>query len=112
MRYVMNSPVLSAFGDYTYRELTIDEAQAWLDEDTYRPKIQYKKTVDLFNMAFDGHTIIVDPRWIRMNAGDEALVFRENRRLRRQEKQDGLTKDAIVKIARIGLLKMTNKESH
>jgi hypothetical protein len=100
MQYLLNSAVLTTFGDWRYTPLTVDQARAWLttcvcdhssgqvDGETCRTcqgtgypwhsTIRYPETAaGLEDMAaLPAGTIPVNPQTITMEPGDTALVFR------------------------------------
>lgn len=101
-RYLLNSAVLTAFGTWTYTPLTPDEARVWFgghrvdcgsahwDEDTnayggctcgFVPPLStigYAETATALAelLGLDPDDVPVNRLQIRMEAGDEALVFR------------------------------------
>jgi hypothetical protein len=75
MRYLLNSAVLTAPGRWLYRLVTPDEARAWYAAGLVVSTIGYAETAEALGQIL-GMDVPVDRRTIRMEPGDEALVFR------------------------------------
>lgn len=75
-RYLLNSAVITAPGDYRYRHVSVETARRWYVSGT-RPvsTIGYAETAAALAELL-GAEIAVDRRTITMQPGDEALVFR------------------------------------
>ena len=108
MRYALNSAVLTAPGDYSYRLLTRAAARAWWLAGPVEARIGYAETCAALGMVLDVAAPDVDRRAIRMSPGDEALVFRialspDARRLAVRDKgREGIAR--MVRDCEIGLL--------
>jgi hypothetical protein len=74
MRYILNSAVLTAFGSYVYRPLTVEAARSWA-ADGFVSTVGYEQTAVALSEIL-GMPVAVDRRTIQMLPGDEALVFR------------------------------------
>ena len=75
-RYLLNSAVITAPGEYTYRLVTPEVARAWYG--VGEPPIStigYEETAEALGQLL-GVPVAVDRRTITMAEGDEALVFR------------------------------------
>ena len=75
MRYLLNSAVITAPGDYEYRLVTVDEAKAWLAPGQLVSTIGYPETAAAMQALFGGQ-VNINRIMVTMQAGDEALVFR------------------------------------
>lgn len=74
MRYLLNSAVITSPGTYNYRPVTPAEAKEWA-AGGFRSTIGYEQTAEALSQIL-GTTVPVDRTTIRMEPGDEALVFR------------------------------------
>lgn len=74
-RYILNSSVLTAFGRWDYRVLSVDEARKWLLAGEFESTIRYQETA-LALESITGIHIPVRSVTCQMKAGDQALVFR------------------------------------
>ena len=74
-RYILNAAVITAAGRWDYQLITPDEAIAWLGAGEYVSTVGYPETARALTVL-TGAEVQVNRRTIRMNAGDEALVFR------------------------------------
>jgi hypothetical protein len=75
MRYVLNSAVVTAFGTWEYRPITLEEATVWLREGGWRSTVRYPDTADVIR-KLTGVSVPLRNEVVRMKPGDEALVFR------------------------------------
>jgi hypothetical protein len=75
MRYLLNSAVITSFGTFCYTPMTREEARAWYAEGPVTSTIGYEETAAALGEML-GAKIAVDRKTIRMEPGDEALVFR------------------------------------
>lgn len=74
MKYILNSAVLTAFGDFRYTPVTADEARRWASGG-FVSTVGYEQTADALTQLL-GTQVPVDRRTVTMQPGDEALVFR------------------------------------
>jgi hypothetical protein len=74
-RFLLNSAVITAPGDYRYTLVTAEEARAWAQRGPLVSTIGYEQTADALAELL-GRPVPVDRRTITMSPGDEALVFR------------------------------------
>lgn len=79
-RYILNSAVITTPGTYVYTLTDVEGARAWLRKGPAESTIGYQETADALS-ALLGVPVPVDRRQVRMEAGDEALVFRLTVRL-------------------------------
>ena len=77
--YILNSAVITAFGDYSYHPLTLDRAKEWLSCG-FESTIGYPQTAEALTLL-TGFPVAVNRKQIKMDVGDEALVFRLTCRL-------------------------------
>lgn len=75
MKYILNSSVITSFGKFDYRKAPISEAKSWLSGGGWENTIRYQETCDAFESLFSVR-LSSNPKTIKMNVGDEALVFR------------------------------------
>ena len=76
VKYYLNSAVITAPGRYEYRLVDATQARAWVATGPIPiSTIGYEQTADALGELLD-RSIAVDRRSIRMEPGDEALVFR------------------------------------
>lgn len=106
MRYILNSAVITAPGYYEYRLITADEAKAWLAACDPMPlsTMGYQETADALE-RLTGYKFPVNRFIIKMQAEDEALVFRLTCRLNDPACKGKMTTDFILKNCEIGVLK-------
>lgn len=74
-RFVVSSAVVTAPGDYRYRLLSPDEARAWWLSAPVVSRIGCGETCTAIGRVLDVPAPAVDRRTVRMEVGDEALVF-------------------------------------
>lgn len=79
-RYILNSAVITSPGTYTYSLTDIQGARGWIAEGPWESTIGYQETADALSTIL-GVPVPVDRRQVRMDPGDEALVFRLTVRL-------------------------------
>ena len=103
MRYILNSAVITSPGTYRYRLLSVEEAKDWLDRGGFYSTIGYEETADAFERIF-GVRPEVRRELIKMNPGDEALVFRLTKRLGDVSKKGHIGMEEVLANLEIGLL--------
>lgn len=74
MRYILNSAVMTSFGEYIYSPITIEEAKEWVKSE-FTSAIGYKETATVLSRLLN-KKIRKNRITIKMEPGDEALVFR------------------------------------
>lgn len=79
-RYILNSAVITTPGTYQYITGDAEKARRWLAEGEYTSTIGYQETCDAL-AAFTGVSVACNRQQIKMQDGDEALVFRLTVRL-------------------------------
>ena len=110
-RYALNSAVLTAPGDYRYRLLRVEEAREWWEAGPVEARIGYGETCTALARVLDVPEPPVDRRIIRMEPGDEALVFQialppDARRLAIEAKgREGI--ERLIRDCEIGMLVRT-----
>jgi hypothetical protein len=77
--YILNSPILTSFGRYTYRPISIDEARMLLAEG-FISAIGHEATANFISQIL-GINVPVNRIAISMRPGDKALVFQLLQRL-------------------------------
>ena len=75
-RYALNTAVITAPGEYSYRLLSRNDARAWWLAGRVECRIGYRETCIALARVLDVDAPAMDRRLIRMAPGDEALVFR------------------------------------
>lgn len=80
MRYVMNSPVLTAYGYFRFQGILEHEAIEWLEKGEWESAVGHESTATLMTERL-GIPISFRRQTIRMLRGDEALVLRIMSRL-------------------------------
>jgi len=75
MRYLLNSAVITAPGDYTYRLVAPEEAAAWLRQGNFISRVGYPATA-AHVQALSGIRPELNREGTVMKPGDEALVVR------------------------------------
>jgi len=74
-RYILNSAVITAFGEYTYEGISAEEIRKMLGYDGWISCIGYPETAAALQ-EITGQKILVNRQTIIMHPGDEAIVFR------------------------------------
>ena len=102
-KYVLSSPTLPNDGIYDYRVISVYVARDWFKKNTPLCNIGNQNVADALGLVL-GERLEAKWRWIIMDKGDEALVFRlklkpESALLRRPRC------DVILAHSEIGLLK-------
>jgi len=105
MKYILNSAVITTQGEYSYILIDIENAKKWLDENISNviSTIGYQETADALQLI-TGHNIPVNRIQIKMQAGDEALVFRLTKRLSEVDMKGQVGTENILKNCEIGIL--------
>lgn len=102
MRYVLNSAVITAPGRYSYRLIGAEEAKEWACRGGFLSAIGYAETAEALS-ALLGVQVPAQRIEVRMEPGDEALVFRL--RVRPEPGNKGsLGPDFLAQHAELGLL--------
>ena len=74
MRYILNSAVITAPGDWHYDLISPDAARQWA-QGGFVSTVGYEQTAEALSQLL-GVPVPVDRKSITMQVGDEALVFR------------------------------------
>lgn len=74
MKYILNSAVITAPGEYSYRLITPEQAREWARE-AFTSTVGYEETAAALSVLL-GCDVAVNRVMIQMQPGDEALVFR------------------------------------
>ncbi|OFC30692.1 STIV orfB116 family protein, partial [Acidithiobacillus caldus] len=81
MRYVLNSPVLTGYGNWTFSgPLSVEQAQAFLAAGEFCSAIGHESTAQLLSQLLR-RDIPFQRQTVAMEPGDDALVFRLQGRL-------------------------------
>ncbi len=103
MRYILNSAVITSPGVYIYRLIDVEEAKRWLEEGGWESTLGYEETAKALEYL-TGMTIPVNRKLVKMEAGDEALVFRLTVRLDDPALKGKVGKEFVLKNCEIGIL--------
>lgn len=103
MRYILNSAVITTPGIYTYRLVGVDEAKKWIERGPFESTLGYLETAVCLS-AITGIPIKVNRKMVRMQEGDEALVFRLTCRLDDPRLKGQVEVDFILANCEIGIL--------
>ena len=74
-RYILNSAVITSPGRYGYRLVGVEEARAWARHGDFISAIGYAETAEVLSAVL-GVEVPAQRIEVRMEPGDEALVFR------------------------------------
>lgn len=75
MRFILSSAVITAPGTYRYRRIDLQAARRWLEAGPHYSTIRYRETAHALG-ALLGRKIETRDEQVKMQPGDEALVFR------------------------------------
>ena len=75
MRFILSSAVVTAPGTYQYRHVTLPQARQWIEAGPYHSTIRYAETARALS-ALLGRRIETRDEQVKMQPGDEALIFR------------------------------------
>ncbi len=107
MRYILNSAVITTPGTYEYRLIETGEAISWLSSE-FISTIGYQETADAL-ASIAGRHIPVNRKMIKMEACDEALVFRLTVRLTDPTVKGRINdRNWIIENSEIGILRKLN----
>lgn len=111
MKYILNSAVITNFGAYTYRQVSLTEVKDWLQPGDWVSTIGYPETATALS-SLVGLPVPTNRQTIRMEMGDEALVFRlvlppGTARIDPQDK-GRLTPEFVLANCEMGILTRTN----
>lgn len=101
-RFILNSAVLTSPGRYSYRLVEADEARDWAQRGDFISAVGYPETAEVL-AALLGVEVPVQRVEVRMQPGDEALVFRLKTRPE-PGKKGSLGQDFLLENAEFGLL--------
>jgi hypothetical protein len=78
-KYIMNTPILTDWGEYVFSRISLEEVKSLLQED-FTSAIGHEGTATLMT-RLTGVEIPTNRIAVKMQAGDEAIVFRVLTRL-------------------------------
>jgi hypothetical protein len=78
--YILNTPILTAFGKWDFSPMSIDEAKAFANEADFVSAVGHQATADLLTQIL-GTDVPCLRQAVTLEKGDKALVFRLMRRL-------------------------------
>jgi hypothetical protein len=105
MLYVLNSPILTSFGRFTYRQLSLAEAIELLKQG-FVSAVGHEATAS-FLSQLTGIAIPVNRIQVKMQPGDRAIVFQVLTRLPEGKVLSGEELKAVP--YRLGLLEMESE---
>jgi len=103
-KYILNSAVITSPGTYEYHLINAEQAKSWLKSGGWKSTIGYVETAYAL-ATLVGMPIPLNRKLVRMEPGDEALVFRLTCRLSNPELKGKLSPDFVLKNCEIGILK-------
>ena len=103
MRYILNSAVITTPGYYNYTIVPVLYMKNWLEDSPYTSTIGYAETAEALSLL-TGHNIPVNRVQIKMQTGDEALIFRLTCRLEDVRQKGKLTPAFILANCEVGIL--------
>jgi hypothetical protein len=105
MIYILNSPILTDFGIYTYKPISIEEAKELLQNNEFTSAIGHESTAKLLSELLNIN-IPANRIQVKMSSGDVAIVFQV---LTRLPEGKVLTDEELKNIPfRLGLLTMNS----
>lgn len=102
-RYILNSAVITGPGSYRYRLVSREEAKAWILAENPQSTIGYSATAEALS-ALVGMPMPVNRIQIRMEPGDQALVFRLTCRLDDPNLKGTHSSEFVLKNCEFGIL--------
>lgn len=102
MRYLLNSAVITSYGEYSYHPLSLDEGKEYLGYG-FQSTIGYPQTAEALSLL-TGCEIPVNRKQIKMDRGDSALVFRLTCRLDDPALKGKLSTEFVLKNYELGIL--------
>jgi hypothetical protein len=121
MRYILDTPLITNWGTWVYKPLTVKQAKKWLEDKYGLPVVSGIRRWEIVCLIEELTGVYV-PIWghvptrgqiIKMKPGDEALVFRwrveKNPGGALEESKGRLTPGFVKKYIEIGLLKCIRK---
>lgn len=103
-RYLMNSSVITSEGVFKYIKISLEEARDWLNKGEFISAIGYQETADAIEYL-TGKKIDLNRVEVRLEKGDEALVFKITKRVSDPEKKGQLSKEFILNNYEFGIIK-------
>ena len=102
--YILNSAVITTPGNYYYQLIPLQKAIEWLKTHQWESTLGYQETADALE-ALTGIRIPVNRKLIRMQTGDEALIFRLTKRLDNVDLKGKVGVQFVMDNCEIGILK-------
>lgn len=107
MRYILNSAVITTPGNYSYSLVSIQEAKDWIGKGGFESTIGYVETAQALSSILSCD-VPANRKNIKMNVGDEALVFRLTCRLDDPRLKGSMGIEHIINNCEVGILCKTS----
>ena len=105
-QYLLNSSVLTSFGQWSYETLTLEQAKILVQRGEWISAIGHKPTAEFLAKTLE-ITVEYDRHAIEMVNGDQAIVFRFNFDKRLEQWQEISVEKLRALSWQLGLLKRT-----
>lgn len=101
MIYLLNSPVLTSFGKFTYHPITIEQIKNMLKEEIFKSAIGHESTAQLLTKLLD---IKVDYNRIAIHQQDEDILIVIKLNIRAEANKEYSTNEIIEAGFETGIL--------
>lgn len=80
LKYILNTPILTNYGVFNFGQITVEEAKLFVSDGEFISAVGHQATADVMTGLL-GVEILNTRTPIKMESGDQALVFRLTERL-------------------------------